>query len=158
MAGPFTDTRLNPARRKKHLQLVEDRRSHFEVRFYRVLLDVLSRKAGERAGSFEHHRKAIHCGRVNDLVRLDSTASAHLTAGVGVKNSLQPAGRGFERALVQRMLNRPAAWRVVIRDGQRHGGTARQGKYILDQPLAETWLAEHGSAIVVLQRARHNLG
>ncbi len=53
----------------------------------------------------------------------------------------------------ERLLDGPAAGRVVERGGERERGVARKRKHILHQTFSEARLAHDDGAVVILQRA-----
>ena len=86
------------------------------------------------------------------FVALEIRALIRMRRGCGKREIL------VAEVLLELLLNRPAAGRVVKRRGERHAGAIAQRKQVLDKTLAKAGLAEDGGPIVILQRSGDDLG
>src|ERR1017187_5056146 len=160
-SGPLADTRLDAASAREGLEFVQNGWCHFEIGVRLVALQIVGGEAGDGAARIERDPQAVQGRWARQIIRVNPAASGYRAALVGVKVLLRVGvdrgGGQLELAGIERLLDGPAAGRIVERRGERQARILAQREDALHQTLAITDFTHDGGAVVVLQRARNNL-
>ena len=149
--------------------LVLVRRAETRVSFGCELIGEVREGATAHERAAEPRRVEAFDRADHELVRIDPAAAVDVAARVGLLElccRVLPLGvliaQRVREVLVEgavpRALNHPAARRVVAARGQREAGVAADLVNGLHERLSERRFADDQGAVVILQRAGHDLG
>ena len=126
--------------------------------------EVVLGEVEERVLAINCVSKRVQLGSRILLVRSDAAAAVNRAPAVGHLDVLVIPRFGVvavvvieERDVGVVALDQPSAGRVVAVGGQRQAGVLGQREHGLHQALAERRFAQNPGAVVILQRARHDL-